>query len=176
MPVIAMWGCFAIAVPMLHRIDPYDYEEGRSRDDDARAARNRSAAALMLGEVRTAISDIMFIKTERYLHSGVAYVPHMEKQIMSVEGAQQIDLMAGLLLSQIACAGAADTVDQFNVSALLFGVYRAVASVRVLPGDTGDAKRPPKSGADGGGIAEVPAGQLYELASPSGRQHCGAGP
>jgi tetratricopeptide (TPR) repeat protein len=40
----------------------------------------------MLGEFRTSLSDMLFIKTERYLHSGVAYVPHLTEQLLTVEG------------------------------------------------------------------------------------------
>ena len=49
--------------------------------------RNTSSAAVMLGEVRTAMSDIMFIKCERYMHSGVACKPHLQREILSVSGA-----------------------------------------------------------------------------------------
>jgi hypothetical protein len=35
-------------------------------------ARNKNAFALILGEIRATAADLMFIKTERYLHSGVA--------------------------------------------------------------------------------------------------------
>ena len=41
-------------------------------------ARNKNAFALILGEIRATAADLMFIKTERYLHSGVAYKPHMD--------------------------------------------------------------------------------------------------
>lgn len=68
---------------------PLDYEGGRSRDEAARAHRNSSSVASMLGEVRTAISDILFIKTERYLHSGVAYVSHVQDEVLSVSGAME---------------------------------------------------------------------------------------
>ncbi len=57
-------------------VDPGAYAGGRSRDDEERIQRNSSALATMLGEFRTSMSDIMFIKTERYLHGGVGYLPH----------------------------------------------------------------------------------------------------
>ncbi len=75
-----------VGVPVFAlRVDPRVYAGGRSRDAVARSARNASAFAVMLGELRTSISDILFVKTERYLHSGVAYVPHHEEQLLSVE-------------------------------------------------------------------------------------------
>ena len=75
-----------LVVPLFAlRVDPMAYTGGRSRDDEQRTIRNTSALGTMLGELRTSMSDIMFIKTERYLHSGVAYVPHHEAQLLSVE-------------------------------------------------------------------------------------------
>jgi tetratricopeptide (TPR) repeat protein len=69
------------------RLQPLDYAGGRSRDELARMRRNTSSVGIMFGEVRTALSDVMYIKTERYLHAGVGYVPHMEEEILSVSGA-----------------------------------------------------------------------------------------
>ena len=82
-----------LASPVLSsRLDPNGYAGGRSRDVMARAVRNSSAVATMLGEFRTAMSDIMYIKTERYLDSGVGYMPHLKKEILSVSGAtKEID-------------------------------------------------------------------------------------
>ncbi|GEM_PF-746035 len=40
---------------------------------------NRSALARILGEFRTGTSDLLFLKTERYLHGGVGYVPHQDE-------------------------------------------------------------------------------------------------
>ena len=68
-------------------LSPQTYAGGRSRDAEARAVRNSSSAAVMLGEMRTAMSDIMFIKCERYMHSGVACKPHLQREILSVSGA-----------------------------------------------------------------------------------------
>lgn len=88
-----MKSVFAIVVvifllsPLLAlRVNPDSYEGGRDRDVRARAERNSSALALLLGEFRASMSDIMFIKTERYLHSGVGYTPHMDNQLLSLEG------------------------------------------------------------------------------------------
>lgn len=43
-----------------------------------RELRNQTAFAVILGEFRTDLSDLIFIKTERYLHNGVAYEPHLD--------------------------------------------------------------------------------------------------
>jgi len=85
-----MAACCAclLLIPLLGmKLQPNAYEGGRSRDVGERAKRNASAIAVMLGELRTSMSDIMFIKTERYLDSGVAYEPHMSEELLSVSGA-----------------------------------------------------------------------------------------
>lgn len=75
---------FAISPVLSKKLDPNDYTGGRSRDVGDRQKRNASSIGLMLGELRTGISDIMFVKTERYLDSGVVYEPHMSEELLSV--------------------------------------------------------------------------------------------
>ncbi len=48
--------------------------------------RNENAFAMILGEMRATAADLMFIKTERYLHSGVGYKPHMDMNKMATTG------------------------------------------------------------------------------------------
>lgn len=81
-------GCAALfALPLLSsQIRPFAYEGGFSRDEASRMQRNSSAIATVIGEFRTSLSDILFVKTERYLHSGVAYVPHMDEKLLSIGG------------------------------------------------------------------------------------------
>lgn len=76
----------ALAVLLSPRIHFTEYEAGRSRDPLTRVEVNQSALARILGEFRTGASDMLFIKTERYLHSGVGYVPHLAEALLSVEG------------------------------------------------------------------------------------------
>ncbi|MDX2177509.1 MAG: hypothetical protein SF028_13675 [Candidatus Sumerlaeia bacterium] len=57
---------------------PNEYDGGRSTDIAAIEARNTSAVARLLGEFRASMSDMMFIKTEKYLHGGISYAPHMD--------------------------------------------------------------------------------------------------
>lgn len=66
-------------------IDPQRYEGGRSKNEAARSQANKSSLALALGEFRTSVSDMLFIKTERYLHGGVAYVPHLTEKLNTVQ-------------------------------------------------------------------------------------------
>ncbi|MBX7244534.1 MAG: hypothetical protein K1X53_03490 [Candidatus Sumerlaeaceae bacterium] len=58
----------------------------RSDDPTASEQRNRSAFAIILGNFRSDFSDLIFIKTERYLHSGVGFVPHLDTEAMSNTG------------------------------------------------------------------------------------------
>ncbi len=60
-------------------VDPSSYQGGRSRSHTLRSERNSSALARMLGEFRTSMGDILFLKTERYLHNGVAYSLHLNE-------------------------------------------------------------------------------------------------
>lgn len=72
--VLFIW---VIATPFLVRYPhPGVYEGGRSKDPLERIKRNTSAVAAILGEFRTGMSDVMFLKVERYLHGGVAYEAH----------------------------------------------------------------------------------------------------
>lgn len=61
---------------------------GGGRGDTVEAAeqRNASAFAIILGEFRTNVSDMIFIKTERYLDSGIAYMPHINTDAMAQSG------------------------------------------------------------------------------------------
>ncbi|MGF1571985.1 MAG: hypothetical protein ACFCU1_02835 [Sumerlaeia bacterium] len=68
-----------IASPLIpFTVDPNDYSFGRSRDEQARIERNSSSVARLFGELRSSMSDIVFLKTERYLHGGIGYTAHME--------------------------------------------------------------------------------------------------
>jgi len=53
---------------------------------EALERRNRNAFAQILGELRLGAADIMFVKTERYLHGGVAYRPHLDAGALAREG------------------------------------------------------------------------------------------
>jgi len=86
---LARWGIFAAfaALPALAaRVDPHGYEGGSRNDRDAIERRNESAIGKMLGEVRTTMADMMFVKTELYLHNGVAYAAHLDMDAMQSTG------------------------------------------------------------------------------------------
>ena len=70
-------GAFLLSPLLSLNLNPDNYKGGASRDEFARQKRNSSAVSQLLGEFRTNISDVLFIKTERYLHGGIAYETHM---------------------------------------------------------------------------------------------------
>ena len=84
LPVILI--LFLLSPPLAFRLNPNGYTGGRSRDARDRSLRNSSSVARMLGEVRTSMSDVIFIKTERYMHMGVGYVQKVEEELESVSG------------------------------------------------------------------------------------------
>ncbi len=63
-----------------------DVTTARMADFAAQQRRNTSAIATILGEFRTNLSDMLFIKTERYLHGGVAYMPHIDADQLASSG------------------------------------------------------------------------------------------
>jgi len=77
---------FLLSPVITIHLDPAGYQGGRSRDIRDRSLRNQSAAGIILGELRTSMSDLMFIKTELYLHSGVAYQLNLDYDAMSSRG------------------------------------------------------------------------------------------
>ncbi len=83
----ALLVLFALSPFITARLSPHRYEGGRSRDQMEQAQRNRSAMGRILGEARSSMSDIMFIKTERYLHSGVVYRLDLDYDALSSKGA-----------------------------------------------------------------------------------------
>jgi tetratricopeptide (TPR) repeat protein len=85
LPVLAALGLLAVSPALWAHLKPNDYEGGRSRDVTARQVRNASAIGMMLGEFRTGISDILMLKTERYLDNGIAYEAHVNAQILGAE-------------------------------------------------------------------------------------------
>ncbi|MCB2156772.1 hypothetical protein KQI84_17990 [bacterium] len=49
--------------------------------------RNTNPFAVIMGEMRTSAADLMYVKTERYIHSGVGYTPHLSTEEMARSGA-----------------------------------------------------------------------------------------
>lgn len=80
---------FILSPALSSRLHPHGYSGGRSRESADLQARNSSAIARVLGTLRVSISDIMYIKAERYLDSGVAYVPHYQQGQLLIRDAGQ---------------------------------------------------------------------------------------
>lgn len=81
---IALWLCAAV----LHgRVkDANRFEPGYALNEQARELGNTSVFAQIMGEIRSSMADIMWIKTERYLHAGVAWSAHINATKMSQSG------------------------------------------------------------------------------------------
>ena len=77
---------FAVSPLFMRDIDPNHYEGGRSRDVASGEQRNTSAIAGMLGEFRTALADVLYVKTELYFDGGVAYQPHLSGERLAEQG------------------------------------------------------------------------------------------
>ncbi len=65
---------------LVNRIDPNDYDPVIGYSSEAQSTRNTSAIGRLFGELRTSMSDILFIKTERYIHSGIGYTKTMDEE------------------------------------------------------------------------------------------------
>lgn len=77
---VAALIAYMLSPAWVRHIDPGDYEPEIGYSSEAQSSRNTSAVARLFGEFRTSMSDIMFLKTERYLHSGIAYQPHIQDE------------------------------------------------------------------------------------------------
>jgi hypothetical protein len=53
--------------------------QARAESVDVVAARNNNAFARILGELRMGAADMMFVKTDAWLHGGVRYLPHTDE-------------------------------------------------------------------------------------------------
>lgn len=71
---------FLFSPAWVRHLDPDQYEPEIGYSSEAQSVRNTSAVGRLFGEFRTSMSDIMFLKTERYLHSGIAYQPHVQSE------------------------------------------------------------------------------------------------
>ncbi len=74
-----------VAPSMCYRILTEKAAVAQTEEGDLEA-RNENAFALILGEIRATAADLMFIKTERYLHGGVAYRPHIDTNRLATTG------------------------------------------------------------------------------------------
>ncbi len=82
------WAGAALFVisPALTMVAPQAVEVSAYDTEMQREARNASSFAQMLGEFRTSLGDMLFIKTERYMDSGVGYEPHISADDIESSG------------------------------------------------------------------------------------------
>lgn len=74
---------------------PNQYEGGRSKDEKNIRQRNSSATARIAGELRATFSDMVFIKSDRYMHAGVAYVSAAEEDLSLAAAENKAESEAG---------------------------------------------------------------------------------
>ncbi|HOE64441.1 MAG TPA: hypothetical protein PKW18_13410 [Candidatus Sumerlaeota bacterium] len=74
---------FILSPILTLRLSPNVYSGGTSKGAEYRQRINKSSIAIILGEARANLSDMMFIKTERYMHAGVAYKLNIDYDAMS---------------------------------------------------------------------------------------------
>jgi hypothetical protein len=63
-----------------------DYKAAFVLTDEQREQVNMSPFAVILGEIRTTTADLLWIKTERYLHRGVGFAPHINADELAHTG------------------------------------------------------------------------------------------
>ncbi len=83
--LLLVGGLLYLGIPALVSVMHTSPTVDPLRAEAQREARNQSAFALMLGEFRASLSDLIFIKTERYLDRGVGYEPHVDTHAMASE-------------------------------------------------------------------------------------------
>ena len=66
----------------------------RSQDPLAQEQRNQSAMAVILGDFRTNLGDMLFVKTETYLDSGIRYEPHIDLASLETSGEESAQASA----------------------------------------------------------------------------------
>ncbi len=88
-------SAFFLLSPALLSLLPSATTSNEGDSPAQRQARNASAFAIMLGEFRTNLGDMLFVKTERYLDSGVGYEPHIDERAMAKTGSADAATSAG---------------------------------------------------------------------------------
>jgi len=63
-----------------------NYRPAYSLDEGAREQVNTSPFALIMGEVRVTAADVMWVKTESYMHLGINFSPHLSAEALASSG------------------------------------------------------------------------------------------
>lgn len=84
-------GALFLLSPSLSYLAPAAKDQSLFQTTARREQANSSAFAMMLGEFRTSVGDLLFLKTERYMHSGIAYKPHLTDAQIAQAGSGAAD-------------------------------------------------------------------------------------
>ena len=89
--VALAWLCAATGVGAAAWLRPAldgarEFTPAFSVSESTQEAANSTPFAMILGEVRTSMADLMWVKTERYLHNGIAYGAHLDMNAMTESG------------------------------------------------------------------------------------------
>ncbi len=79
-------GLLALLAALRPALAPASHWQPAGNDESARERANTSAFAAILGELRASAADLMWVKTERYLHDGVAFAPHVDAEQLARSG------------------------------------------------------------------------------------------
>lgn len=78
-------GLFACAALHSALMPSQDYQPAFLMTTEAQERINTSPFAVIMGEFRASMADLMWIKTERYLHRGVSFAAHLEESELAHE-------------------------------------------------------------------------------------------
>lgn len=83
--LLAIAGIFAL-IPLRTSLVSSARWQSDEIDDTTREHVNSSAFATILGEIRASAADLMWVKTELYLHNGVAFKGHINRDELTRTG------------------------------------------------------------------------------------------
>lgn len=85
-PCLLAIAAFFLLIPLRTSLVPSARWQSDEIDDTTRERVNSSAFATILGEIRASAADLMWVKTELYMHNGVAFKGHINKDELTRTG------------------------------------------------------------------------------------------
>lgn len=89
-PYLLAIGAIFILIPLRMNLLPGARWQSGDIDDTTRESVNSSAFATILGEIRAGAADLMWVKTELYMHNGVAFKGHINREELARTGEVQV--------------------------------------------------------------------------------------
>jgi tetratricopeptide (TPR) repeat protein len=87
MGILLMLTCLILASFLRYYLkDVHDYEPAFEMTNEVTRQVNSGPLALIMGEVRASLADVMWVKTGRYVHGGIAYSAHLNRDEFSRSG------------------------------------------------------------------------------------------